>query len=176
VANIFSRSIGGGVRNADDTTPIKAAKRTFELKMLVVGMLVAAFFGFLRFQQTLRYWDLLLRMQAEPGPVYMAVSGLLWGLVGIFTAGVLWLGRPWAARAGRIAAVVIAGSYWGERLLLYRSPASQANALFAALITVVLVAFAFGVLALPRQRRFFARPVARGRFAFWRIKDGKSRN
>jgi hypothetical protein len=109
----------------------------------------------LRLQATLYAWDVLTHLGLQPGPLYAALSGAIWGLVSLVAAMGLLLRQRWASVFTRFGAAGLALFYWVDRLLFTHSADGQINAPFAAGVTVVMVFFAFGVLSLDRQKKFF---------------------
>jgi hypothetical protein len=131
-------------------------KRTPGLIILVLGLLLMAYLGGLRFEQAVANWGLLSRIQAQVGPLYLATSGMIWVFVCLVPVVGLWFRWPWAPRFTRIGVIVLISTYWAERLLLYRSPASQSNTIFALSLTALSLIFTFWVLSRPAQKRFFS--------------------
>jgi hypothetical protein len=135
----------------------KLAGRTLELKLLAFGFLAASAFGWLRMVQAIVTWNWLEQIIPMPSPAYLAFSGAVWGLIGLFCAVSLWLRFKAAPLFARLAACSMVFWYWMERFLLTRSPQGWVNWPFSLGMTVVCLAFVFAVLASPRQKRFFAR-------------------
>jgi len=129
--------------------------RSFNLWVLALGLLASAMAGFLRLQAALYAWDVLTHLGLQPGPLYAALSGAIWGIVSLAAALGLLLRQRWAPVFTRFGVAGMALFYWADRLLFTRSPDGQINAPFAAVMTAILVFYAFGVLALDRQKRFF---------------------
>ncbi len=129
--------------------------RTFELWVLVLILLVGSLEGFLRLQAAIYTWSVLAGIGITPGPLYLAISGAIWGLALLVSAAGLFFRQRWAAWYTRIAAVALALAYWIDRLAFTRSAVAQANWPFMAGVTVFFLAFVFSVLSLDRQRRFF---------------------
>ncbi len=129
--------------------------RTFELWVLVIILLVGALEGFLRLQAAVYTWSVLANVGITPGPLYLALSGAIWGLGLLVAAAGLFFRQRWAAWYTRIAAVALALAYWIDRLTFTRSVDAQTNWPFMAGLTALILAFVFSVLSLDRQKRFF---------------------
>ncbi len=129
--------------------------RTFELWVLVIILLVGALEGFLRLQAAVYTWSVLVNVGITPGPLYLALSGAIWGLALLVAAAGLFFRQRWAAWYARIAAVALALAYWIDRLGFTRSAEAQTNWPFMAGLTALILAFVFSVLSLERQKRFF---------------------
>ena len=135
----------------------KLAGRTLELKLLSFGFLAASAFGWLRMVQAIATWNWLEQIIPIPSPAYLALSGAVWGLVGLFCAVTLWLRFKAAPLFARLSACGMVFWYWIERFVLTRSPQGWVNWPFSLVMTIGCLAFVFAVLASPRQRRFFER-------------------
>jgi hypothetical protein len=131
--------------------------RTFELWGLIWLLLLSAMYGFQRLGVSLYAWDTLQELGMQPGPLYTALSGGIWGLASLVSGAGLFFGWRWAPAYTRVAALGLAAFYWVDRLALTRSAVAQVNEPFAAGLTVALVGLTFGILALNRQRRYFHR-------------------
>jgi hypothetical protein len=131
------------------------AGRTFELWVLVLILLLGALEGFLRLQAAIYTWSVLVSFDIVPGPLYLAVSGAIWGLALLAAALGLFFRQLWAPGYTRVVVVVLALAYWADRLAFTRTADAQANWPFMAGVTALALAFVFSVLALDRQKRFF---------------------
>ncbi|HEX7395886.1 MAG TPA: hypothetical protein VF313_13240 [Anaerolineaceae bacterium] len=140
-----------------EVTPSRRPRRSFELWVLVCLLLASGLAGFLRLQAALYSWDVLIQIGLKPGPLYPTLSGAAWGLLSFVAAVGLIFRQRWAPNFTRIGAAGMALAYWIDRLVLTRSSDAQINTPFAAGATALLVFFAFGVLALERQKQYFNR-------------------
>jgi|YNPBryantNP2012_1023418.scaffolds.fasta_scaffold05275_4 hypothetical protein len=130
-------------------------KRSFELKLLMVILLLAGWFGALRIARAWHDWNWLILFDLPVHPLYFILSGAVWAAGGFGSALGLWLRLRWAPLVTRLTAVVCAAWYWVESLVFPHSPLDAANRPFAAVMTAVLLGYIFGTLALPRQVQFF---------------------
>jgi len=123
-------------------------KRFFPLTVLIIAMLLFSISGWLRFGQALAQWNWLEQLGIQPGPLYLAASGALWGALALASAVGLWLRRLWAVRLSQITTLVIALSYWADRLLVVQPNGSNYNLLFSAILTLFGVVFSLTTLSL----------------------------
>lgn len=130
-------------------------KRSFELKLLIVILLLIGWFGALRIARAWHDWNWLFLFRLPVHPVYFILSGAVWAAGGVVSALGLWLCFRWAPLVTRLTVVVCAVWYWVEALVFPHSPLDAANRPFAAVMTVLLLGYTFGTLALPRQVQFF---------------------
>ena len=84
--------------------------------------------------------------KSSPGPLYLAITGGLWGIVAL--AALLWivLRRPWYRLVGISAALFFAITYWIDRLFISTHPGGAGNTPFAILLTLILLAYVALVL------------------------------
>jgi len=120
-------------------------KRILSLKVLVLGMLMFSLFGWLRLQQSVSSWVFLIQLGIHPGPLYLALSGTLWGMLGLTSAVSLWYCLPWSFIFSEGTAVMFVASYWLDRLALSHPAAGQSNLLFAIGLTIIGLIYTFGV-------------------------------
>jgi len=132
--------------------------RSFPLIVLVLSFLLFSLTGWSRLYLSIFDWQLLISLGLFPGPLYLAIYGMITGLFGAVAAVSLWLGQPWAPRIAWTGGLVAAAWYWFDRLLFTQSASSWTNWPFSAGMTVACLLFVFLVLAAQRQRIFFHSP------------------
>jgi hypothetical protein len=127
--------------------------RPFSVTMLAIGVLTLAGLNLIRavaaFQQMEFLTDLL-----PVSPIYLIVSGLVWGVVGLVLAFWLWSGHPAAAGGTLAAALAYSLYYWIDRSLLAGNPPA-ANWLFALLVNLSLLVVVCLILFRRKARTFF---------------------
>jgi hypothetical protein len=109
--------------------------------MHVVVLLYLSFAGWSRFALAFGLRSLLESIQVSPGPVYLALGGALWGLLGLAGAAFLFMRKLWTRLAVFGVSLVFAISFWADRLFFVRSADLQANWPFALVMTIILLAF-----------------------------------
>lgn len=126
---------------------MKQPVRTFDLKVLVFLLLLASVFGWLRLQQSLMYADRLAQLEISVPPLYLGISGAVFGIT-MLAAGVwLWLGLSgYRPLVGSVVGLFCAW-FWIDRLLLSLNPAARANDLFILSVTAFFLVFTIAVLA-----------------------------
>lgn len=103
-------------------------------------------FGWMRMVDSITRWYWLNFAGVAPGPLYLAVTGGLWGAAGLAAAAWLLFRRPGCRQVGMAVALFFALTYWGDRLLASRAPGSQANTVFALVLTAACLGWAFFAL------------------------------
>lgn len=91
--------------------------------LAALAVLFVAGLNLARLQQVVVRWQFLQEL-LPVSPLYLALSGLVWGLCGLALAVGLWLGKFWARRALLPLALVFSLFYWYDRLFL-KSDAQQ---------------------------------------------------
>jgi hypothetical protein len=130
-------------------------KRPRFITLAAVIFLLFSTFGWLRFQQAVVGSAWLNTLNIFPPPPYFALTGALWGLVGLLTAIALFTGWRSAPRITLIAAGFFVLSYWLDYLLFNQSPAAFQSLIFEITISLLGLLFAAFLPRLPGSRRFF---------------------
>jgi hypothetical protein len=117
----------------------------------LAGLLYLSLMGWSRMILALADRSLLMEVGVFPGPDYLAVSGAVWGLLGLAAVVLLYVPRRWARMAVFAAGLLFALSYWLDRLILVRTPQAQANWPFALSFTLVLLVFSASLMVLLSQ-------------------------
>lgn len=123
--------------------------------VFIFAMALFSAAGWMRMIDSLNDWYWLDQVAAvAPGPLYLAITGGLWGVAGLVAAVWVFLRLPrW--RSGGLAMVVfIASTYWADRLLLTRAEDGFVNAGFSALLTILGVGLALLLLWPFRKEGF----------------------
>lgn len=130
----------------------RADRLPVRIRLLVFAFAVLALIGVFRLWQALAFWTVLEEVGLRPGPLYLALSGVLVGALGAATAWWLVLRRPGAPALARLTALLAALGYWGERLLFTRNDGGYANLPFAIAVTVIGLGYTFAALAWWQRR------------------------
>lgn len=125
------------------------AKRPQSVTWLLVFVLTFTGWHWLRLLTALAQWEFLAGLQMSVPPLYFALSGLLWGLIGIPIAWGLLLGKKWTPRALRIAGPAYAFYFWFDRLLLQSNELANTNWRFALAMTILFLVWLNWTLTRP---------------------------
>ncbi len=134
------------------TAPVARIRSYFWLRLLALIFLVLAVMGWVRFEEAIRLWNLLISLGLLPGPLYLALTGALWGLIGVAPAVGLWFGYRWATLWSAAAALIYPLTYWIDRLWIAQRAEGFPNEVFALGVTVAWMVFSGIVLARFRKR------------------------
>lgn len=137
-------------------TEQRAVKRPFLVTLLAVWVLLLSCVNLIRLTEAIRTWDFLASL---PGvnPLYIALTGLIWALLGFPLAWSLWRGYAQAPKATRILTLLYALYYWLDRLFVAQNVNAASNWLFAAITTIVMILIIFWILG--RSKIYFRRTM-----------------
>ena len=130
-------------------------KRPWYLTWLAVLVFLVAVINLLRFLGAIRQWQLLNLLPLSIDPLYMALSGAVWALVGLPMAAGLWLGWRWVWIGLQAAGLIFAIYYWIDRLWLAQASTLIDRWPFVLLLTISLLIYLFSSLWAPGARTFF---------------------
>lgn len=138
--------------DSSPTTEQRRIKRPFLVTLLAVLVLIISCINLIRLIEAIRMWDFLAIL---PGvsPLYIALTGLFWVLVGFPLAWGLWRGHPQAPLATHILVLVYALYYWFDRIFIAQTVNATSNWLFAVIVTVVMILLTFW--ALGKNKEYF---------------------
>jgi hypothetical protein len=122
--------------------------------MLCGVVLIVAVLNLVRLSQSLVSWKFLETL-LPVSPVYLAVTGLVWGTLGLLAAWRLWQGQAWARWFGLAFMVSYSVYYWVDRLFFPGYPGRNFNWQFSAVMNFLLIALSVWILAQPKAKRFF---------------------
>ena len=129
-------------------------KRPFRVTLLALGVLTIALNYWTRFIASLRSWD--FQTSVLPfSPFYLAITGLLWGMIELALVWALWQGWHRTRLATIGSAALYLAYIWAERLLLH--PQTQNNS-FAAVTSLVFFVIVFWAVSSRKSRAFFGEP------------------
>lgn len=129
-------------------------RRPFGVTLLALGVLILAGINLDRFIEAIRLWEYLSQL-LPVSPLYLAVTGLVWGLAGIPIALGLWRGWRWAPRLTRLGVLAYLLYYWVDRLSIENQSGQSVNLPFAAGATLVILVYVFWLLSLRKVKNFF---------------------
>ena len=132
-----------------ESKPLRKAsgRRSFLLWILFFGYAYFSIAGWVRMIASIVNWYWLDFAGVWPGPLYLVLTGGLWGVIGLVGVIWLWLRRPWARLASMVVALVFALTFWLDQFLLYSYNRVGNNLIFAVGITVLGLLYAAFVLS-----------------------------
>ena len=143
-------TLSQGPEHTDGTVEGLHIARPFSVTLLALLVLIFTGWNALRLGAAIAAWQTLAEYGARGGPLYSAVSGAFWQIVGITAFVGIWWGKTWGMKAAIIAAAGYASWYWFDRLVM-QFP--RANWPFALVVTIILLSLT--LLTLRASARFF---------------------
>lgn len=128
--------------------------RPIRVTLLAIGVLIIASLHLLRLVEAARQWRFLADL---PGvsPLYLALTGLIWGAAGLPLFWGLWRGHARAFRFTPSYLLVFALYYWLDRVFVANRAVSLANWPVHLALTVFSLAFMFWALRARASRNYF---------------------
>jgi hypothetical protein len=121
----------------------------------ILALLVLTFtvFNAVRFGAAISEWDTLISLGVNPGPLYIALTGLFWAATGAGLFLGIWIGKPFARIAAIVCITIYAAYYWFDRLV-FQNSVSRENSIFAIFLTLLVVFYTYATLSLSAGKNF----------------------
>jgi hypothetical protein len=117
-------------------------------------VLIQSAWGAVRFFAALRWWDVLIELDATLSPVYLSITGAGWVAAGgVILSGML-LGKTWVRPAVITSILLWLIEYWIERIF-FQPP--RANLTFALTGSVIILAVAIAATFQRSTKHFLIR-------------------
>ena len=129
-------------------------KAPFFVTILGYLALILTMFNAIRFGTALAKWDVILDFMPQPGPIYIAATGLLWALCWLTVYLGIKLARKWSGIAFLALSFLYASYYWLDRLF-FQPPTERSNAIFFSVAIFSSLILTVIILALPKSRAYF---------------------
>ena len=129
-------------------------KRPFSVTLLSDLVLILTVYNLVRGGRALAQFAYLQNLLPF-SPIYIVISGFVWGLTGLIIAGWFFMGM----RAGRWLLIGYIGSYslfyWLDRALLPGYPGRNMNWLYVAVVNLFMLGWAIWISTRPKVRTYF---------------------
>jgi hypothetical protein len=130
-------------------------RRPLSVTFLALGVLSFAIIHLGRFALALAEWSFLASLPLTVSPIYLAATGLIWGIAGLVLYPGLWFGKRWAKKSVFFAVLVYGLYYWLEQLVIMDSPLRKVNWPFQITATVLILTYTNLVMRRPAARTYF---------------------
>lgn len=130
------------------------SQRPFSVTLLLWMVLSLSAWGVIRSFAALRWWDVLYEFEASLSPLYLLVTGVAWGILGIVVLLGIWNGKAWSRMAIIVAVLVWLAEYWIERLF-FQLP--RPNLPFAVMLSILLLAVTFAITSNRYMKNFLTK-------------------
>lgn len=137
-------------------------KRPWFVTLLALGVLTIALAGLSRFGQAMALWEFVMELAPGVLPLYLAITGLLIGIVGVAVGWGLWKGLPASRRLASFYLLGLFAIYWIERIFLFRFEAVRVNTHFALSVSVLMLVSVWVGLCSRSATSFFRAGVRDG--------------
>ena len=116
-------------------------------------VLLMAISNLTRFIQAVIQWDFLIQYLSV-SPLYLIITGLLWGSVFLLSFLGLWIGLQWVRIAIKYIVVAYILYFWIDRVFIGNSIYSGTNQYFVGMVTVFLLIWTYWVFSHGYVERF----------------------
>ena len=119
-------------------------KRSIVLIILSLVTLFLSVFGWLRFAEGFSGRQFLREIGPAVLPLYLQLSGLIWGITGIAAAVGIWFRQRWALILLACGLGIFTLWYWLDRILLSADRDANSNWIFSLVMTAGILAYFIG--------------------------------
>ena len=130
------------------------SQRPFSVTLLLWMVLSLSAWGAIRLFAAWRWWDVLYEFKASLSPLYLSITGVIWGVAGVVLLWSIWSGKAWSRMAILASVLLWLAEYWIERLF-FQSP--RANLPFALILSALLLAVTFASILNRNTKYFFTK-------------------
>jgi uncharacterized membrane protein YuzA (DUF378 family) len=130
-------------------------KRPLSVTLLTWVVLIITALNWLRLIEVTRRWTFLQSLSPALPTLYLAITGLIWGLLGVVLVWGLFLGRSWSPKLMQITGALYAAYYWFDRFVMADPSAISSRWPFALGLTSILLVYTFWIFSRPKTRQFF---------------------
>lgn len=127
--------------------------RPFSVTLLALGVLTLAGINLLRFFVSLQQRKFLTEI-LPINPLYLTLTGLVWGLIGLILALGLWAGWRWSVAGTWLAGLAYSLYYWLDRLYVVAEGVGR-NWLFSLTLNLFLLAVIYWCLMNRKATAYF---------------------
>lgn len=128
--------------------------RPFLVTLLLWGVLTLTIFNFVRFGAVLAHWAVVAELMSTPGPVYILLTGLFWGVAWLISLFSLFFRKGWSRWYSFALALFYSAYYWADRLF-FQAAVPRSDTLFTWFENFFLLVFVAVSLFLPNHRAYF---------------------
>jgi len=121
-------------------------KRSLSVTLFAWMVFLIAISNLTRFIQAILQWDFLLQYLSV-SPLYLILTGLMWGSVFLLSFLGLWIGLQWVKIAIKYIIRVYIIYFWIDRFFIGNSICREANQYFMGMATVFLMIWTYWVFS-----------------------------
>ncbi len=132
----------------------KKVERPLSVTILALIVLIISVSNLIRLIQTTRLWDFVSEV-VYIHPLYLVISGLVWGFLGVTLVWGLWKAERWSVLLAKIGAIAYLIYLWIDRLLIRTYQAGKGNHVYALIISVIVLVWIFWMFSRPSVKDYF---------------------
>jgi hypothetical protein len=140
--------------NQLQSMPDRPGARPLSVTLLIIVVLIFTGLNLLRLILTIQSWKFFASL-LPVSPWYLALTGLVWSLLGCALIWGLWLGRTWAPAATRFISGAYVLYYWIDRLFAADRTDLEAGWPFTLAICLVVLLWILWIFTRRRIRNYF---------------------
>ncbi len=135
-------------------------KRPISVTLLAAGVLIITVINLIRFGLSIRYWS-FLSSRSGISPLYLALTGLIWGAAGLALLWGLWKAKKWAPTLMQAVGLTYALYYWLDHIFLMDHPVNGTTGILHAVlpfsvgVTVTCLVFMVWTLGRTKVKVYF---------------------
>ena len=134
---------------------IKRYSRPFYVTLIIFGVLLFIVApNLIRMVQAIIDWQFLANL-LPISPLYLVMTGAIWGIGGLIVSVGLWRGWPRMRSIALWCGAAYVLYYWIDRLLLRSSSLGKSNETFVIAASIIFVGLMVFALTRPRVKLYF---------------------
>jgi hypothetical protein len=137
-----------------ESPPDRLVARPLGVTLLIVVVLIFTGLNLLRLILTIQSWNFLAGLLTV-SPWYLALTGLVWTILGCALIWGLWLRIAWAPNVARLLSGIYVLYYWVDRLFVADRSGLEASWPFTLVICLVLLLWIFWLFTRRKIRNYF---------------------
>ena len=137
-----------------DSPADRPVSRPFSVTLLIGVVLIFTGLNLLRLVLTIQSWQFLDSL-LPISPWYLALTGLVWSLLGCALIWGLWRGLAWAPAAARLISGIYVLYYWIDRLFATHRVGLEASWPFTLVFCLLILIWIFWTFTRRKARNYF---------------------
>jgi len=99
--------------------------------------LLFGLFNILKLSQVILQWKTLISLQISISPLYLVISGFIWGISGLFISWSLWVGKSWARKPALGIILLYTFTFWIDLIWIAEPAVLQTHWIINLILTVI---------------------------------------
>lgn len=128
--------------------------RPVAVTIIALAVLYVSATGLLRSVQSVLNWNFLAGI-IQISPLYLAISGMVWGLAGLWLAWGLWRGMAWSRWFSMVYFLAYLFYFWLDRILIPGSDLRNNNWMFNIGLQLLCLVLLIWTMNRKKSREYF---------------------